>query len=882
MLAGFLLVALLGVGCTKRATDILLPIGDVVVDSGQGGIFIKLDARIGQPGREGDVDPGLACSGTAEICNHVDDDCDGIIDNGFDFQNDPLNCGDCGTLCSAAGAVPACVKGTCTIASCSPGYVDADNNSANGCECLLTNEGKEACDGADNDCDGVIDNGFDFQTDANNCGACGVMCNISNADAFCSAGACGYTCKPGHYDIDKLSVDGCEYACTPSADPTETCDGVDNDCDGLVDGDDPSLVYVPADRLCYSSAAGSCQAGILTCVSGKTTCVGAGPASQEVCDGRDNNCDGRVDESDPNLGKSCYAPGVAGCDVAAGTCQGLCKLGAYACSEGSISCSGAVTPTLEVCDGQDNDCDGQADNGFDLDTDPNNCGGCGQKCRFANALAVCSKGVCVLDPRSRQGACSPGWEDADHDPANGCEYQCTVDGPEMCDGRDNDCNGLVDNDDPGLVFPINFCSQVGECGKGPGGSGHPGWESAASFPVCMVPAGGPATAAQWICNYPATVQVSAPNQLSAETWCDGLDNDCNGIVDDAYAKSLGTRCPEPGNAAVGACLRLGTWRCHEDKTLPAVCDLTGVAPAASPSDEVCDGLDNDCDGLVDEAWDNPAGMPQCADHDCRGVRDDVVRVNASNAPGGSYYIYRYESSRPDASATAQGASIARACSRAQGPDGAGVLPWSSVTWNQADAACRAAGMRLCRAIRAAGFVTSDEWGFACRAGQTCAGAYPYACSYAASACNGAELGLASAVACGSLAECSTKGDLDTESTSDQVFDLSGNLAEWTDDRRDIQDTAGAPAGAGTDSAIYTLRGGAFDSFVGGMTCDFMGTQVHPNFAFSDTGFRCCSSCPPGQAECSGVCKDLSTDNASCGACGTACAAGATCQNGVCK
>jgi len=884
-----LLLGLLGAACAKRSTEVLLPIADVVVDSGGTGINIKLDARFGQ-GIDSIVDDGgvLACSGTPEVCNHADDDCDGVIDNGFDFQTDSLNCGDCNIICSAAGAVPACVQGKCTIASCIPGYVDADKDPSNGCECLLTNGGKEACDGADNDCDGVIDNGFDLQTDPNNCGACGVLCNAANADSFCSQGVCAYACKSGHYDLDKNPADGCEYACVPTTDSTEICDGIDNDCNGLIDGDDPGLVYTPADRVCYSSTAGSCQAGVLTCIAGKNTCVGAGPPSEEICDGRDNNCNGQIDESDPNLGKSCYTPGAGGCNTTSGTCQGECKLGAYVCTSGTLLCGGIVTPSLEVCDGKDNDCDGVIDNGFDLESDPNNCGGCGHACTFVHAFAMCSKGVCVLDPKNGQGACAPGWVDANHDPADGCEYQCTPDGPEMCDGRDNDCNGLVDNDDPGLVFPSNFCAQVGECGKGPGGSKHAGWETSATFPVCTVAAGSPTgTAPNWICNYPSTVQLSAPNQVAQESWCDGLDNDCNGVIDDPNAKTLGTQCTDTASPAAGACQRKGTWRCQSgsesSKTLPPICDLTGVPATVLPTDEICDGIDNDCDGLVDESWDNPAGLPQCGGHDCLGVRDDVVHVNVSGAPGGSYYIYRYESSRADAAAASQGTSTTRACSRAQGAGGGGVLPWSSVTWNQADAACRAAGMRLCRAVRAAGVVTSDEWGFACQAGQTCAaGYYPYGCSYSASACNGVDHALGGAAACGSLSGCATVGDLDSASSNDNVFDLSGNLAEWTDDRRDIVDTAGSPPGAGAETAIYTLRGGAFDSFFPGMACDFTETQVHPTFAFSDTGFRCCSSCPPGQADCSGACKSLGSDNSNCGACGVACGAGTACQNGICK
>ena len=879
-------LVLTGVGCAQRTTQLFLPTDETALDGGSG-ITIKLDARSGQSeaGSGLGYDGPTGCTGTPELCNGIDDDCDGVIDNGFNLKTDPLNCGACGIVCSAPAATTACVAGQCVISACTPGYLDADKNPVNGCECMVTNGGVEICDGADNDCDGVIDNGFDLQSDPNNCGACGVVCDAANATSFCGHGACGFTCKAGFYDADKKTSDGCEYACNPSANPAEVCDGVDNDCNGLIDGDDAGLVYTPADRTCYSSAAGSCQTGLTTCVDGKLVCVGAGPPSEEVCDGRDNNCNGVIDESDPNLGQICYAAGVAGCDATTGVCVGECKRGALVCTSGSLVCGGMITPKVEICDGKDNDCDGVIDNGFDTDTDPNNCGGCGQKCSFVHAIAACVKGVCVLDPKDREGACAEGWVDANQNPSDGCEYQCTPDGPEMCDGVDNDCNGLVDTADPGLIFPSNYCLQAGECAKAPGGSAHAGWETSAAFLVCTVPSNAPAgTAPSWVCNYPVTVQTTPLGQIVAqETWCDGLDNDCNGVVDDAYVKLLGTQCNDPSSTAVGACVRQGTWRCQADKTLPATCDFTGVAPAASPADEICDGIDNDCDGLVDESWDNPPGLSQCSGHDCKGVRDDMVHVSATGAPGGGYYIYKFESSRADASATAQGVSATRACSRAQDGAGGVVLPWSSVTWNQADAACRAAGMRLCRAVRSGGAIVTDEWGFACQGGQTCSsGAYPYACSYNSAACNGADSNLGTAAACGSRSGCVTVGDLDPSSSSDQVFDMSGNVAEWTDDRRDILDTSGAPAGAGLDTAIYTTRGGAFDSFFRGMACDFTGTQLHPTFSYPDTGFRCCSSCPAGQADCAGACKTLGTDSANCGACGVACSAGTTCQNGACK
>ncbi|MBN2573955.1 MAG: SUMF1/EgtB/PvdO family nonheme iron enzyme [Deltaproteobacteria bacterium] len=873
----------LGAGCARRSGEILLP---TMVDTpdGGGGVYIDLDAR----GNSNDVwpvrgyDGPAGCTGTVELCNGIDDDCDGVIDNGFDLSTDSRNCGACGIVCSAPTATAACLGGQCVIASCTPGYFDTDGNPANGCECMLSNGGVEICDGADNDCDGIVDDGFDLLRDATNCGACGVVCSAANAIPFCAEGTCGFTCTDGYFDVDRKASDGCEYRCTKTADPAETCDGLDNDCNGLFDGEDPGLVYPGGDRTCYSSASGTCQAGELTCIAGNMTCVGAGPPSEETCDGRDNNCDGRVDEADPNLGKPCYPLGVSGCEISTGLCRGACQMGAYVCQDGGLACGGAVTPSVEACDGADNDCDGVVDNGIDLESDPMNCGGCGHVCNFPNAFAACVAGVCVLDQQRRIGACALGWVDRNANPADGCEYQCTATGPETCDGTDNDCNGLIDNEDPGLVYPSNFCLQFGECGKGPGGSTYAGWQGAATFPVCAVPVGSsPDTAPAWICNYPATVQLAAVNQVvPQETWCDGLDNDCNGVVDDPYRAVLGEVCADPASTALGACRRQGTWQC-DGGTRELTCDFGG-AVAASPADETCDGIDNDCDGLVDESWDNPAGLPQCNGHDCLGVRDDVVHVSAASSP---YFIYTYEASRPDAGAVSQGMVGTRACSRAFDSAGGRVLPWSNVTWNQADAACRAAGMRLCRTTRVGGAVVTDEWGFACQAGQTCAGGtYPYntSCTYGAATCNGIDANQGKVVGCGSLSGCVTVGDLDTGGGSDQVFDLSGNLAEWTDDRRDILDTGGSPPGAGTPAAIYTTRGGAFDSFFRGLACDFMSTELHPTFAFADTGFRCCSSCPPGQADCAGICANLASDSANCGGCQVACGGGTSCQNGVCR
>ena len=92
----------------------------------------------------------------------------------------------------------------------------------------------------------------------------------------------------------------------------------------------------------------------------------------------------------------------------------------------------------ERCDQTDDDCDGAVDEGFDLGTDPLNCGVCGGVCSFVNAAAVCVEGDC------EPGPCADGFVDLDGAP--GCEYACTPtpDGFELCNALDDDCDGRVD------------------------------------------------------------------------------------------------------------------------------------------------------------------------------------------------------------------------------------------------------------------------------------------------------------------------------------------------------------------------------------------------------------------------------------------------------
>ncbi|MCG5054814.1 MAG: SUMF1/EgtB/PvdO family nonheme iron enzyme [Myxococcales bacterium] len=815
----------------------------------------------------------LVCLGAQEpgieVCDGRDNNCDGLTDEGFDKQSDIRYCGNC-TRCGFENAVPRCSAGVCQIEVCSPGFVNLNVSPADGCEYACTFRGQDVCNGADDDCDGLTDEGIDKTSDPRNCGQCGQVCAFANAVPLCQAGACALgSCNANFYNLDGLPGTGCEYFCVASG--AEVCDGVDNDCDGLTDeGIDKTsdanncgqcgrrCQFANAGSTCASSscAMGSCLAGYAN-VNGSEAdgCEYACSPSNggvEVCDGKDNDCDGSIDESDPQLAKACYPDATVGCDPVAGTCRGLCKLGTYSCLGGQRVCQNHQTPRAELCDDIDNDCDGTIDNGFDKANDPRTCGACGTRCTFTNAVALCQASSCTLGP------CQNGWVNQDGDPSNGCEYSCTPTGPEVCDGKDNDCDRKTDEADPDLLRPGNFCLSLGACGSVPGGA----------KPECRSPGAGQAP--DWLCSYGPDVQLTAASEvLDQETWCDGKDNDCDGATDE-FEPTLGATCSDDG---VGSCRRTGTRACDPaDKTQPASCRFG--APAPLPSDERCDDEDNDCDGLTDEAWDNPPGLITCGGLPCRGVRDDVVYVAAATTP---YFMYQHEASRPDALAADPGAASARACSKP------GVLSWTSVTFVEAQAACATAGMRLCRTNRtscATASVATDEWGFACAYDRTGAELYPYGNVYQPAACNGLESWASPADAqtlpTGAKGACKT-ADLDTAPGEQGAFDMSGNVSEWT------EDCAGT---LGDGRRIYTLRGGdsTSDHYSGlsALRCNFSAVAVPENYKHPATGFRCCSLCPPGQAECGGACVNLATHGSHCGQCGNACGGGTSCSNGRCQ
>jgi hypothetical protein len=455
---------------------------------------------------------------------------------------------------------------------------------------------------------------------------------------------------------------------------------------------------------------------------------------------------------------------------------------------------------VEICDNLDNDCNGAVDD-VDLPqlaSDPNNCGACGRVCNFQgqHQFGSCENGLCVAT------TCMPGFVDIDSR-APGCEYGCTPTVPptEVCDGRDNDCNGAIDD---GLTPPASMtCANQGVC-------------AGVSIPVvCKGIAG-------WHCDYSAVpgISLDSVGALSViEPTCDNLDNNCNGIVDKDGFSSVGKPCA----AGTGVCQNVGSIVCSTTTTV-------GCSASAAPGravDEECNGLDDNCDGQVDER--DPAMPTNCDDGSggtrlCRGWRDPMVAVPT----GASYvYVYRYEASRPDSTATSPGGRSTRACSKP------GVLPWASVTKTGAEAACAqvldstGASMRLC---------TAAEWQIGCEGpgGPPSSGSKwstsPTPSTSPPGVCNDDRAAGRAVLATGSGANCYSDWK---PSGDDRLYDLSGNLVEWT-----------ATPVTAEGTTYFQARGGSYSSPVNGTACENDIVIYPPTFVNTNLGFRCCSDNPP--------------------------------------
>ena len=477
---------------------------------GDDGGNVIADAAVND-GRINDAQPMVdGCTPTPEVCDGMDNDCDTSVDEDFNLNDDPANCGSCGNTCDLSGTAGTCDSGGCQY-TCQPGYHDLNNDlnmpGSNGCEygpCIAT--GAETCNFTDDDCDGEIDEGLMLDTDPLNCGSCFNECPTINVNnATCSGGVCGYdSCVDGFADVN-TGVIGCEYTC-PLAVPLaqEECNAIDDDCDGVID----ELPITGLGTDCGPTPpgeTGECSWGSMQCVFGVPTCQGYQGPVAETCDNLDNDCDGTDDngfdkDNDPNnCGPSCTTcdlpNAVNGCS--SGTCNIIACLPGFVNSDGNVAtgCNYACTPTgPEVCDGVDNDCDESTD---ELLTPPP--GVCRNLGPCTGTEATCSD--CGGTTAWR---CVYTDGDVETDACGDVVIQETA-----CDDADGDCDGLVDE---------SFTTLGANCDDGGlgicRGTGNE---------ICD-----PADSSQTMCD------ITTPGQTAlADELCNNLDDDCDSTVDES-------------------------------------------------------------------------------------------------------------------------------------------------------------------------------------------------------------------------------------------------------------------------------------------------------------------------------------------------------------
>jgi Concanavalin A-like lectin/glucanases superfamily/Putative metal-binding motif len=377
---------------------------------------------------------------------------------------------------------------------------------------------------------------------------------------------------------DSADVDGDGFAlpddCDDSngqvhPDAVEVCDGVDNDCDAVIDEDVLLAYFTDSDGDGFGDPSGlveACErpAGTVTtdtdCDDSRSDVF---PGALEVCDDTDNDCDGVVDD---DLTASWYVDGdgdgFGDLSTATSTCEpssGMVTDGSD-CDDGNSDVNPAA---VEACNGLDDDCDGATDEaGAEGETD----------------WYLDIDGDGYGDPTLSWQACdAPGWTVADSTDCDDSDSDVHPGADEWCNSIDDDCDG--DTDEAGAFDEATWYADADGDGYG-----DPDTTSLA----CVAPSG--TVAGDTDCDD----NDAAINPAASEV-CDEVDNDCDGDVDDGvtilwHTDSDGDGYGDPSDTALACEAPSGMVFDWTD------CDDSDAAIHPAATEVECDGIDDDCDG----------------------------------------------------------------------------------------------------------------------------------------------------------------------------------------------------------------------------------------------------------------------------------------------
>ncbi len=514
--------------------------------------------------------------GAIEICDLVDNDCDLAIDEngGSPFYADADGDGFGDPLVE----VLACVAPV--------GFV-ADNTDCDDTDSAINPSAVEVCDNVDNNCNILIDEGaqLTFYQDA-------------DGDGFGNPAVTAFACiAPTGFVSDDTDCDDTNASNNPLG--TEVCDTVDNDCDLVIDENGTNVFYQDADGDGFGNNAVTTIACFAPAgyVADNTDCDDANnavnPGATEICNNADDNCNFAIDEG---AFITFYfdgdGDGFGDNDVTALGCTA--PLGFVTDNTDCNDSNNTIYPgATELCDNLDNDCDLDIDNGAGIlyyaDTDGDTFGD------PLNSIFTCTPPVGFVT------------DNTDCDDSNALINPFAID---ICDEIDNNCNLLIDElggtnlyyadtDGDGFGDPLN------------------------SVAACTVPDG-------YVGNDTDCDDTNSDINPGATEICDELDNDCDLDIDEdlplnTYYEDLDGDGFGTTESEIIACSAPAGYADNADD-----CDDFNdtVFPGA---EELCDGLDNNCDEVIDEGL---GGDIYYADADGDGFGDINTFITACAQPVG--------------------------------------------------------------------------------------------------------------------------------------------------------------------------------------------------------------------------------------------------------